>query len=60
MPPASVSEDPSIYKPPTGRAVSLEPLYRWAVVVLPHVYPPARTVSASFMVRAKKIILPRL
>jgi len=41
MPPASVSKKPSVYKPPTGRAGSFEPLHRWAVVLSPHVYPPA-------------------
>jgi hypothetical protein len=60
MPPVSVFEDASINKPPTGRAGSFEPLHRWAVVLSPHVYFPARTVSASFSVRAKKIILPAL
>jgi hypothetical protein len=43
MPPASVSKKPSVYKPPTGRAGSFEPLHRWAVVLSPHVYPPAST-----------------
>ena len=43
MPPAPASKKPSVYKPPTGRAGSFEPLHRWAVALSPHVYPPAST-----------------